>query len=110
VTFDDGTTALGTATLSGGTASFTIATLSVGTHSITAVYGGDGDFTAGTSAALKQVVKSAGAAIPAVAPTSLVDQVLGALSDDSSGASDVHDLGLDAVLAVVRRHRSSGRN
>ncbi len=66
VTFDDGTTALGTATLNGGTASFTTATLSAGTHAITAVYGGGGDFTAATSAALEQVVNTATAGGPTV--------------------------------------------
>jgi len=59
VTFKNGTTTLGTATLSGGKASFAIGTLSVGTHSITAVYGGNTDYQASTSAALSQTVKLA---------------------------------------------------
>jgi hypothetical protein len=56
VTFKDGTTTLGTGTLSGGVATFTTSSLSVATHSITAVYGGDGNFTTSTSSALSQVV------------------------------------------------------
>jgi hypothetical protein len=56
VTFYDGATALGSATLSGGTATFTTALLSVGGHSITAVYGGDANFAASTSSTLTQTV------------------------------------------------------
>ena len=52
----DGTTTLGTGTLStsGGvtTATFTTAALAVGSHSITAVYSGDTDDFTSTSAAL----------------------------------------------------------
>jgi subtilase family serine protease len=41
VTFNDGTTALGTGTLTAQVATFATSTLAPGTHSITAVYGGD---------------------------------------------------------------------
>jgi hypothetical protein len=56
VTFLDGTTTLGTGTLSGGVATFSISTLAVGGHNITAAYGGDGNFTTSTSAILSQTV------------------------------------------------------
>jgi hypothetical protein len=56
VTFEDGTTTLGTVTLNSGVATFTTAALAVGTHSITAVYSGDATFTASTSASLPQTV------------------------------------------------------
>jgi hypothetical protein len=46
VTFQEGTTTLGTGTLSGGVATFTTAALAVGSHTITASYGGDGNFNA----------------------------------------------------------------
>src|SRR5207249_1418024 len=59
VTFQDGTTSQGTATLSNGTATLTITSLSVGSHTITAVYGGDTNFTTSTSAALTQIVSQA---------------------------------------------------
>jgi hypothetical protein len=59
ITFMKGKTVLGTGTLSGGSASFTISTLKVGTHSITAVYGGDSNFSGSTSKAVKQVVNKA---------------------------------------------------
>ena len=44
VTFEDGTTVLGTAPLNAGVATFAISTLAVGSHTITAAYSGDTDF------------------------------------------------------------------
>jgi hypothetical protein len=69
VTFKDGATTLGTGTLnSAGVATFATSSLSVAAHSITAVYGGDINFVASTSAALSEQVNSA----PAVASTTAV--------------------------------------
>ncbi|MGO9914629.1 MAG: beta strand repeat-containing protein, partial [Isosphaeraceae bacterium] len=64
VTFDDGSTTLGTGTLSTSngvtTATYTTAALSVGAgQEITAVYSGDPNFAASTSAALSQTVNQA---------------------------------------------------
>jgi hypothetical protein len=56
VTFQDGTSVLGTGTLSGGAATFITSGLTAGTHSITAVYSGDANFAGGTSPALMQTV------------------------------------------------------
>ena len=56
VTFKDGATTIGSASLAGGQASFSTSTLAAGTHSITAVYGGNTNYTASTSAALTQTV------------------------------------------------------
>ena len=59
VTFMDGTTALGSGTLSRGTpntATFGISSLAVGDHTITAVYGGDANLPGSTSAPLTQTV------------------------------------------------------
>jgi hypothetical protein len=63
VTFMDGSTTLGTATLgpppgggNGGYATFTTSALAVGNHTITAIYGGDALFAASTSAPLTQTV------------------------------------------------------
>src|SRR5258708_38182095 len=50
MTFSDGSTALGIATLSNGPAQFTAPGLVVGTHSISASYSGDATFQAGASA------------------------------------------------------------
>jgi hypothetical protein len=59
VTFMQGETVLGTGTLSDGSASFTTSTLTDRADAITAVYGGDADFDASTSEAVKQVVDEA---------------------------------------------------
>jgi parallel beta-helix repeat protein len=55
VTFMDGSTPIATVGLVSGSANFTSA-LGVGSHTITAVYGGDTNFTGSTSAAVTQVV------------------------------------------------------
>ena len=59
VTFKDGTTKLGTGTLSGGMATYTTSTLKRGAHNITATYGGDTILAASTSTALPQTVQQA---------------------------------------------------
>jgi hypothetical protein len=59
VTFLDGTTSLGTATVSGNIAQFSLSSLSVGSHSITAKYSGDGNFTASTSTVVTETVNQA---------------------------------------------------
>ena len=57
VTFLDGGDPIGTVALSGsGVATFATSSLSIGSQSITAVYGGDANFTTSTSAALTQTV------------------------------------------------------
>ncbi len=57
VTFNDGSTAIGTGTLNGsGVATLTTSTLALGTHPITAVYGGTAAFSGSTSAVLNEVI------------------------------------------------------
>jgi hypothetical protein len=56
VNFLDGTTALGTGTVSGGVATFTTSNLTAGTHPVTASYAGDTNNAAATSAPLTQTV------------------------------------------------------
>jgi uncharacterized repeat protein (TIGR01451 family) len=57
VTFYDGTTVLGTATLNlSGQATFTTSTLFIGAHSITATYNGDANYNGSTSPPLIQTV------------------------------------------------------
>jgi YVTN family beta-propeller protein len=58
VTFKDGTTTLGTGTVTSGQAGFSTSSLALGSHSITAVYGGDANFQGSTSAALTQAVRA----------------------------------------------------
>ena len=66
VTFNDGATMLGTGTLSGGTATFTTAGLGAGAHSISAVYGGDTNFTGSTSAILTETINQTASSSSAV--------------------------------------------
>lgn len=59
VTFKDGTTTLGSGTLNAsGQATFSTSVLSATPHSITAVYGGDANFSGSTSPALSQLVNA----------------------------------------------------
>lgn len=57
VTFKDGSTTLGTRTLSSAKAVFTTSSLTIGPHSVTAVYGGDSNFSGSTSASSIQQVQ-----------------------------------------------------
>jgi N-acetylneuraminic acid mutarotase len=59
VSFVNGTTTLGTGTLSGGMASFTTTALPVGTDLITAVYTGDSNYAGSTSLTYNQTVGKA---------------------------------------------------
>jgi Big-like domain-containing protein len=59
VTFKQGSTVLGTGTLSSGSASFSTSALAVGTKPITAVYPGDANLAGSTSQAVSQVVNKA---------------------------------------------------
>lgn len=56
VVFDDGQTAIGSASLVSGSATFTTSGLSVGTHTITAVYSGDNYFNPNTARPINQTV------------------------------------------------------
>jgi len=56
VIFLDGSTALGSASVTNNSASFTASSLSVGTHTITAQYAGDTNFSGSTSAPIPETV------------------------------------------------------
>jgi sugar lactone lactonase YvrE len=56
VSFLDGTTPLGQGVLSNGVATLSTSSLTAGNHTIIAVYGGDANFSAATSAALAETV------------------------------------------------------
>jgi hypothetical protein len=58
VVFYDGTSILGSATLTGSAAALTTSSLTVGTHAIKAAYSGDSENGSSTSAALSQLVKA----------------------------------------------------
>ncbi len=59
VTFADGTTNLGTASLSRGSATFSTAALAAGVHGITATYSGDATYGGSTSATVDVTVEAA---------------------------------------------------
>ena len=61
VTFYDGATAIDSETLANGKAGFTTSSLAMGSHTISAVYGGDTDFTGSSSPTVAEIVKQDGA-------------------------------------------------
>lgn len=71
VTFNNGTTALGTGTLNAsGVASFTSSTLAAGTYAVTAAYAGDAGNNPSTSTAVTETVTAATTTTLSAAPTS----------------------------------------
>ena len=68
ITFLDGTTALGTASLSGGAGSFSVSTFAAGTtHNLTASYAGTTGFAASTSVATIITIQQTAPSIPITA-------------------------------------------
>jgi hypothetical protein len=71
VTFYDGGTQLGTASLSNnGTATYTTSSLAAGNHSVTAVYSGDGNFLGGSSNPVTELIEAPAISL-SVNPTAL---------------------------------------
>jgi MYXO-CTERM domain-containing protein len=70
VSFLDGTTMLGSATLASGQATFMTSALAAGDHSITATYAGDSNFVPSTSAPLTQTIAKAAASLTLAATPS----------------------------------------
>ncbi len=86
VSFYDGTTLLGSGTLSSGVAAYTTSALTSGTHSIVAAYAGDSKFAAVTSSAVGQVVEDFTVATPSGGSTS---------ATASPGGQAVYSLAID---------------
>jgi hypothetical protein len=80
VTFYDGTTSLGTGPLAAGVATYATTALPIGSASITAVYGGDANFSGSTSSAVTVVVS---AAAPIGTSTALTTSATTAVSGTS---------------------------
>jgi uncharacterized protein YhjY with autotransporter beta-barrel domain len=72
VTFKDGSTTLGTGTISGTSATYIASALGVGSHALTAIYGGDANNSSATSSAVSVAVASA---TPSVALTASATSV-----------------------------------
>ena len=91
VTFLDGSTPLGTPSVSGGQATLSTAALTFGSHSITAVYNGDTNNAGSVSSVLSQVVNLASGAsgVPAVTivPTQYFANIESCLLYTSSSSS-----------------------
>jgi Bacterial Ig-like domain (group 3) len=90
VTFLNGTTSLGTGTLSSGSAKLTTSTLPLGTSSITATYAGDSNFAGSTSNAVSQVVDAAAsstALVSSLNPSGLAESVKFTATVSSAGGT-----------------------
>ena len=74
VQFLDGAAPLGTATIAGGWATLSLTTLTLGTHSVTALYTGDVNDSASTSAALFEVIAPAS---PVVVAPAIITTLVG---------------------------------
>lgn len=99
VTFADGTTLLGRASLdSAGAATFTTATLAGGTRSITALYSGDTNFAPVTAPVLTQTIASS---MNEAFVTALYRDVLGRLPDPGGFSFWVQQLQAGASRATV---------
>ena len=70
LTFYDGSTSLGTGTISGTTATLTTTTLAVGSHSITVKWAGNTNYSAVTSSAITQTVNAMTTPTPTISPGS----------------------------------------
>jgi N-acetylneuraminic acid mutarotase len=90
VHFRDGSTALGTVSISAGSAALSISTLSVGTHSVNAVYSGDGNYLASTSAVLAQSVTGAACHVTYAVTTQWNVGFGTAITIENTGTTSVH--------------------
>jgi hypothetical protein len=87
VTFSDGSTVLGTASLTtaGGITTATLAstTLAVGTHSVTAVYGGDSNFAGSATGDIRTIAGTDGYGDGGLATAAALDQPNGVAVDNA---------------------------
>jgi hypothetical protein len=90
VQFLDGTTVLGTATLTGGSATLALSSLAVGAHSIKATYSGDANDLAGTSAVLTQNVTGAACHVTYGLTTQWTGGFTTAISIQNTGTTSVN--------------------
>jgi hypothetical protein len=103
VTFKDGNTTLGTGTLASGKAAFTTNKLSAATatRSITAVYGGDTNFTGSTSSALSQTINKVALTVSGITASNKVYDAKTAATLKTNGAVLVGVLAGDTVVLGV---------
>jgi sugar lactone lactonase YvrE len=110
IQFTDGATSLGSAPLSGGSAAITVSTLNGGVHAITAIYSGDANNAAGTSAVFSQTVQPATLTITlACSPNpSLVNQAVACSATLSSTTATGTMQFLDGTTAIITGPLNSG--
>ncbi|MDB5352689.1 MAG: hypothetical protein JWN86_3936 [Planctomycetota bacterium] len=94
VVFKDGSTTIGTVSISAGSAILNISSLAVGNHSITASYVGDNSFTSSSSSATTISVASAPITTPQPAPTA------SAIASSNPAASFGSSVTFTAVVAT----------
>jgi hypothetical protein len=71
VRFMDGTSTIGSSSLSSGVATFTTAALASGSHSLSAVYVGDSNFTGSTAPAVTEMVNNPAPVVTGTGPSTL---------------------------------------
>ena len=97
VTFYDGSTALGTASLSGGTATLTATTLPAGEQTISAIYSGDGQNFAGSSSGTIATIAGNGNGAGLASPAEAVIDSHGDLfiaGEGNQGIAEVSQAGI----------------
>jgi hypothetical protein len=91
VTFKNGSTALGTGTVTAGVATFTSTTLAAGTYSVIASYAGDTNYAASASTAQALAITAPAPPAPtvtiAISPTSITVGAAGTLTWSSTNAT-----------------------
>lgn len=114
VTFSDGSTTLGTATLTSSgstyTASLTVSTLAVGGHNVTAAYGGDASYPASSSGPLTQTVTKAITSINAEPATNrgVITAVLSTAYGPVAGAELTFTVGPNNATLCTATTNASG--
>lgn len=100
VTFWDGSNSLGSVTLnSSDVATLQVSTLALGSHTITAVYGGDGNFTGSTSNPVTETVNPAPSSISGTVTNDLTGN--GFSSDDTALAGWTVNLYLNGATTPI---------
>jgi hypothetical protein len=109
VIFKDGSTTLGTGTLSGGQATFktTATQLAAVSHSITAVYAGDGAYGASTSSALTQTVNPLGLTVSGLTISNKVYNRTTAAALNTNGYALNTVIGGDAVTLATNGYTAT---
>jgi hypothetical protein len=94
VSFLDGSTTLGTGTVSGGVATFQTQNLAAGVHNVIATYSGDANFNASSSSALSQTMDRPGTPVGAYSITINATGSAGT----NNGNTSVHPLSVSVTV------------